>query len=55
MRVAPGRRQELGGLEQDGRAIVERPARPLLVRGERGVDRLLHERPASPCDSRPST
>ena len=30
-------------LQEHGRAILERPARPVLLRGRGGVDRLLHE------------
>ena len=41
-RRAPCRRQQLGGAENDGRAVFPRPARPLAARlGCRG-DRLLH-------------
>ena len=40
--VAPRRAQQFRGLEQHRRAIVERPTRPLALRGDRRLDRLLH-------------
>ena len=41
-RVAPGRGQQLGGLEDHGGAILEGPAGPLGARGCGRLDRLLH-------------
>ena len=43
-RVAPRRGEQIRGLQKHRGAILERPARPFLVRGERGVHGLGHER-----------
>ena len=39
-RHGPG--EQLGGAQEDGGALLPRPARPVLPRGRGGVDRLLH-------------
>ena len=38
-RGAPGAGQEFSGLQEDGRAILPRPRRPLALRGDGGLDR----------------
>ena len=40
-RVAPRAGEQLGRAEEDGGAVLPRPARPVLPRGGGGVDRLL--------------
>ncbi len=40
-RVTPRRRQQFGCAQQNRRAILQRPVRPVTPRLERGVDRLL--------------
>jgi hypothetical protein len=41
-RVAPGRGEQLCGPQQDGRAILERPGRPLTAGRHGGLDGHLH-------------
>ena len=41
--VSPRHGEQLRGSKQHRSSILERPARPLAVRGERRVDRLVHQ------------